>query len=182
MSGPAYAAHLLARACWRGGARVGHATSIRAGAPPPPRRTDPLPVALRRRRLFRSPRMWNRRTSQRANAPFERLFAVGDVLFHTALQRSRRRRQLRTKDGSRVTRFAPSRTSRARLAGMRRVPCGAVSRIRGPRTAASHATRGRRRSTSIGDSLFGDGILQLLAQEMTEELQATRESAAAAAE
>ena len=167
------------------GAAVLASGARQASAPvsSPPAASDPLPVALREAPALPLASHVESTDIAAGEYPFERLFAVGDVLFHTAFNGLDGVGSSVRKDGSRVTRFAPPGPRGPGSQG-----CGECHAVPFPASAGlahSSVARDKKGTTEVNvrsvTSLFGDGILQLLAQEMTEELQATRESAAAAA-
>ncbi len=112
---------------------------------------------------------------------FARLFAAGEALFHTAYNGLDGVGSAVRKDGSKVSRFAPPGPR-----GPGSQACGECHAVPFPSSAGlAHSSVGREKkgTTDVNirsvTSLFGDGILQLLAQEMTEDLQAIRDGAAA---
>ena len=112
---------------------------------------------------------------------FARLFAAGEALFHTAYNGLDGVGSAVRKDGSKVSRFAPPGPR-----GPGSQACGECHAVPFPSSAGlAHSSVGRDKkgTTAVNvrsvTSLFGDGILQLLAQEMTEDLQAIRDGAAA---
>jgi hypothetical protein len=114
---------------------------------------------------------------------FERMFAAGDALFHTAFNGLDGVGSNVRKDGSRVPRFAPPGPRGPGSQG-----CGECHAVPFPASAGlahSSVARDKKGTTEVNvrsvTSLFGDGILQLLAQEMTEELQGIRDAAGLAA-
>jgi hypothetical protein len=114
---------------------------------------------------------------------FERMFAAGDALFHTAFNGLDGVGSAVREDRSRVNRFAPMgpRGPASQACG----ECHAVPFAASAGLAHSSVSETNKAKTGVNarsvTSLFGNGILQLLAQEMTEELQATREEAITAA-
>jgi mono/diheme cytochrome c family protein len=118
---------------------------------------------------------------------FEELFEAGDALFHTSYNGDDGVGMLRLPDGTPFPRFAPRPAGHGFGGEISSQSCGACHR--GAASGAAHTTVFSDpdndgvppfavRSTT---SLFGNGLVQLLAQELTEELQAIREEAAAAA-
>ena len=112
---------------------------------------------------------------------FARLFAAGEALFARRVQRPRRRRSAPCAERLAGVAFCAAGAARRRCARLRRVSRGAVPFVCRPR--AQQRRREKKGTTAVNirsvTSLFGDGDLQLLAQEMTEELQAIRDGAAA---
>jgi len=114
---------------------------------------------------------------------FQQLFAAGEALFHTAYNGLDGVGSTVRKDGSKVHRFAPPGPK-----GPGSQACGECHAVPFASSAGlAHSSVGRDKKDVAGinvrsvTSLFGDGILQLLAQEMTEDLQAIRDVAASAA-
>ncbi len=114
---------------------------------------------------------------------FERMFATGDALFHAAFNGLDGVGSAVRKDGSKVSRFAPPGPRGPGSQGCGE--CHAVPFAASAGLAHSSVARDKKGTTEVNvrsvTSLFGNGILQLLAQEMTEELQAIRAAAASAA-
>jgi len=121
---------------------------------------------------------------------FERLFAAGDRLFHTAYNGLDGVGAMRTAGGTSLPRFSvgpvgggqPIAVSAQACGDCHAVPFAAGAGHAHTRVLTDPDTDGKApfnaRATT---SLHGDGLLQLLAQEMTEELQAARDAAAAEA-
>jgi mono/diheme cytochrome c family protein len=116
---------------------------------------------------------------------FVRMFDEGDALFHTPFNGLDGVGSMVRANGSKVARFAPlgPKGPVAQTCGeCHNFPVGSAAGL-----AHSSAVRDfNGKGTGPFDvrsvtSLFGDGILQLLGQEMTEELQATRDAAEEAA-
>jgi hypothetical protein len=114
---------------------------------------------------------------------FERMFAAGDALFHAAFNGLDGVGSGVRKDGSKVSRFAPPGPRGPGSQG-----CGECHAVPFPASAGlahSSVARDKKGTTEVNvrsvTSLFGNGILQLLAQEMTEDLQGIRDVAATAA-
>src|SRR5215218_1447515 len=110
---------------------------------------------------------------------FQQLFAAGEALFHTAFNGLDGVGSAVRKDGTKVTRFAPPGPK-----GPGSQACGECHAVPfGSSAGLAHSSVGREKKGRIEvnvrsvTSLFGDGILQLLAQEMTEDLQAIRDAA-----
>jgi hypothetical protein len=114
---------------------------------------------------------------------FERMFAAGDALFHAEFNGLDGVGSAVRKDGSKVSRFAPPGPKGPGSQGCGE--CHAVPFAASAGLAHSSVGRDKKGTTEVNvrsvTSLFGNGILQLLAQEMTEELQAVRDDAASAA-
>jgi hypothetical protein len=114
---------------------------------------------------------------------FQQLFAAGEALFNTSYNGLDGVGSAVRKDGSKVMRFAPPGPK-----GPGSQACGECHAVPFPSSAGlAHSSVGRDKKDVPGinvrsvTSLFGDGILQLLAQEMTEDLQAIRDAASQAA-
>lgn len=116
--------------------------------------------------------------------PFDALFEAGGDLFHTSFNGDDGVGMLRLPDGTPFPRFHPSPAGGGFGGAVSSQRCGACHR---------HAASGEADSNVLSDpnndgqppfsvrnttSLFGNGLLQLLAIEMTEELQGIREAAA----
>jgi Di-haem oxidoreductase, putative peroxidase len=114
---------------------------------------------------------------------FERMFAAGDALFHTTFNGLDGVGSAVRKDGSKVSRFAPPGPKGPGSQGCGE--CHAVPFAASAGLAHSSVGRDKKGTTEVNvrsvTSLFGNGILQLLAQEMTEDLLAIRDAAASAA-
>ena len=159
--------------------------SLRAGSPPvSTQRTASLPaIALKEAPAFPLPSHVESNDIAAGAYTFQRLFAAGDALFHTAFNGLDGVGSAVRKDGSKVSRFAPPgpRGPGSQACG----ECHAVPFAASAGLAHSSVGRDKKGTTEVNvrsvTSLFGDGILQLLAQEMTEDLQAIREAAASAA-
>jgi hypothetical protein len=118
---------------------------------------------------------------------FQQIFDAGDDLFHTTFNAADGVGALRLPDGSPLLRFSllpPGGGAATAISAESCVRCH-VNTTSGPAQAnlaldvdADGKPPFRVRSTT---SLLGNGILQLLAQEMTEELQAIRDAAGEAA-
>ncbi|HEX2466558.1 MAG TPA: di-heme oxidoredictase family protein [Thermoanaerobaculia bacterium] len=120
---------------------------------------------------------------------FEHLFKSGDALFHTAFNGLDGVGVAALANGSKINRFTvtppggnPLAISAQSCGGCHRSPFGASAGPAQTQIAFDNDQDGKApfnvRSTT---SLFGDGILQLLAQEITEDLLREREAAAAEA-
>jgi mono/diheme cytochrome c family protein len=116
---------------------------------------------------------------------FEKIFEAGDALFHTFFNGADGVGIATRADGTKVNRFAPLGPK-----GPAAQSCGECHNTpAGSSAGTAHASAVRvlvGKGTPPFDvraatSLFGDGILQLLAQEMTEELQGIRDAATQAA-
>jgi cytochrome c peroxidase len=118
---------------------------------------------------------------------FRQLFDAGDALFHTAFNAEDGIGAMRLPDGTKINRFArvpPGGGAGAEISSQSCVRCH-VGTASGPAQANVIGDPDddgqppfRIRNTT---SLFGDGLLQLLAQEITEDLQAIRADAERAA-
>ena len=114
----------------------------------------------------------------------DRLFKAGADLFHTAFNGADGVGVAKRADGTKVNRFAPlgpSGPAAQSCAECHNAPAAAAGGL-----AHSSVVHSAKKGLAPFDvraatSLFGDGILQLLAQEMTEELQASRDAAITAA-
>jgi mono/diheme cytochrome c family protein len=118
---------------------------------------------------------------------FEQIFEAGGDLFHTSFNEEDGVGALRLPDGSPIRRFTPYPPGGGAPLAIASQSCGRchVNTASGPAQSTLAADPDgdgkppfRVRSTT---SLFGNGILQLLAQEITEDLQAVRDEAAEAA-
>jgi mono/diheme cytochrome c family protein len=116
---------------------------------------------------------------------FSRLFEAGRLLFHATFNGLDGVGVAVRPDGSRVSRFAPigpQGPTAQSCAECHNAPAVASAGLAHSSVARDVAGKGLApfnvRSVT---SLLGDGLLQLLAQEMTEALQATRDAATAAA-
>ena len=116
---------------------------------------------------------------------FQRLFVSGDRLFHTAFNGADGVGIAVRPDGSKVARFAPLGPNgpAAQTCGeCHNTPAGSSAGL--AHSSVVHGTGDKHVApfdVRAATSLFGDGILQLLAQEMTDELQAARDAATQAA-
>jgi cytochrome c peroxidase len=114
----------------------------------------------------------------------DRLFTAGSDLFHAVFNGADGVGVAERPDGTKVNRFAPlgpGGPASQSCAECHNFPAGAAAGL-----AHSSVVRAPPKvpppfDARAATSLFGDGILQLLAQEMTEELQSTRDAAIAAA-
>jgi mono/diheme cytochrome c family protein len=161
---------------------------LRAGTPAVPASPSQAPraaelpaIALRETPAFPLPAHVESSEIAAGAYSFSRMFAAGDALFHTSFNGLDGVGSAVRKDGSKVSRFGPPgpRGPGSQACGeCHAVPFGASAGL-----AHSSVGRAKKGSTEVNvrsvTSLFGDGILQLLAQEMTEELQAARDTAAA---
>jgi hypothetical protein len=119
---------------------------------------------------------------------FEELFEAGDDLFHTAYNGLDGIGALRLPDGSEILRFHAAPPGGDHGAPISSQSCGrchlgtasgpAQANVAGDPDKDGHPPFNIRSATS----LWGNGILQLLAQEITEDLQAIRDEAAASAQ
>jgi mono/diheme cytochrome c family protein len=116
---------------------------------------------------------------------FDRVFKAGAALFHTAFNGADGVGSFVRANGSHVTRFAPLGPGgpAAQSCGeCHNTPAGGAAGL--AHSSVVRDLMGKGVPPFDGRSVtstFGDGILQLLAEEMTEELQATRDAAAQAA-
>jgi hypothetical protein len=161
---------------------------LRAGSPAVPASPSQAPraaelpaIALREAPAFPLPAHVESSEIAAGAYTFARMFAAGDALFHTSFNGLDGVGSAVRKDGSKVSRFGPPgpRGPGSQACG----ECHAVPFAASAGLAHSSVGRAKKGSTEVNvrsvTSLFGDGILQLLAQEMTEELQAARDAAAA---
>ena len=116
---------------------------------------------------------------------FDKVFEAGFLLFHAEFNGLDGVGSFRRPDGTAVNRFAPAGPRGPGAQGCAEChnhPAGGFAGLAHSAVSRDPAEKGvppfNVRSVT---SIMGNGILQLLAQEMTEELQATRESAASAA-
>src|SRR5262245_23777988 len=116
---------------------------------------------------------------------FERVRAAGDALFHTSFNGADGVGIAVRPNGTRVGRFAPlgPQGPNAQSCGeCHNAPIASAFGLAHSSVVRDIAGKGMPPFDARASiSLMGDGILQLLAQEMTEELQATRAAAEAAA-
>jgi hypothetical protein len=122
--------------------------------------------------------------------PFDQLFAAGDRLFHTPYNGLDGVGAMRTAGGAPLRRFSNGPVGGGQPIAVSAQACGDCHAVPFAAGAGRAHTRvlpdpdadGKSPFNARGTtSLHGDGLLQLLAQEMTEELQATRDAAAAEA-
>jgi len=122
--------------------------------------------------------------------PFPELFAAGDHLFHAAYNGLDGVGAMRTAGGAPLPRFSvgpvgggqPIAVSAQACGDCHAVPFAAGAGHAHTRVLADPDVDGKAPFNARGTtSLHGDGLLQLLAEEMTEELQAARDAAAAEA-
>jgi cytochrome c551/c552 len=122
--------------------------------------------------------------------PFQKLFAAGDALFHTAYNGLDGVGAMRTAGGASLPRFSVGPAGGGQPIAVSAQACGDCHAV--PFAAGAGHAHTRVLNDPDGDgkppfnarattSLHGDGLLQLLAMEMTEELQAARDAAAAEA-
>jgi mono/diheme cytochrome c family protein len=148
----------------------------------------PLPVVdLSGRPGFPLPRHLESADIAAGKMTFGQVFDAGQALFHAEYTAEDGVGALRLPDGSKILRFSrlpPGGGAGAEISSESCVRCH-VGSASGPAQAnvlSDPAGAGKppflTRNTT---SLYGDGILQLLAQEITEDLQGTREEAARAA-
>ena len=158
-----------------------------APAPPPApaaeRKPDLPAISLKEGPAFPLPAHVESKDIAAGAYPFERMFETGNLLFHTAFNGLDGVGAAKREDGSRVTRFAPPgpRGPHSQACSeCHNMPFAAAAGF--AHSTVSEAKKGKTEVNARSvPSLFGNGILQLLAQEMTEELQATRDEAASAA-
>ena len=116
---------------------------------------------------------------------FDRMFDAGDALFHTPFNGLDGVGILVRATGAKVARFAPlgPKGPVAQTCGeCHNFPVGSAAGLAHSSAVRDFSGKGTPPfDVRAVTSLFGDGILQLLAQEMTEELQATRDEAEQAA-
>jgi mono/diheme cytochrome c family protein len=156
----------------------------RDAAPPAgPAEPDLPAITLREVPAFPLPAHVESKDIAAGGYSFERMFEAGSKLFHAAFNGLDGAGSFVRQDGSRVTRFAPPGPKgphSQQCSECHSMPFAAAA---GP--AHSTVSEAKKGTTAVNarsvPSLFGNGILQLLAQEMTEELQAIRDEAAAAA-
>jgi hypothetical protein len=154
-----------------------------ASAAPTAAATDLPSVALKEAPAFPLPTHVESKDIAAGAYTFERLFEAGDLLFHTAFNGLDGVGSAVRPDGSRVARFAPPgpKGPHSQACG----ECHAVPAAAAAGLAHSTVSEPKKGKTEVNarsvPSLFGNGILQLLAQEMTEDLQAIRDEAAATA-
>src|SRR5687768_18143205 len=114
---------------------------------------------------------------------FQQVFDAGDKLFHSAFTGRQGVGVLRLPDGTPLPRFSVSPPGHGALAAISAQSCGGCHNL--PFAAAAGAAESNREFDFDFDgkppfnvrstiSLHGNGILQLLAQEMTEDLHAIR--------
>jgi hypothetical protein len=124
------------------------------------------------------------------DVPFEQLFAGGDHLFHAAYNGLDGVGAMRTAGGEPLHRFSPGPVGGGQPIAVSAQACGDCHAVPFAAGAGRAHTRvlpdpdadGKSPFNARGTtSLHGNGLLQLLAQEMTEELQAARDKAAAEA-
>jgi hypothetical protein len=121
---------------------------------------------------------------------FQQVFDAGDKLFHSAFTGRQGAGVLRLPDGTPLPRFSVSPPGHGALAAISAQSCGGCHNL--PFAAAAGSAESSREFDFDSDgkppfnvrstiSLHGNGILQLLAQEMTEDLHAIRDEAEKAA-
>jgi hypothetical protein len=121
---------------------------------------------------------------------FQKLFAAGDTLFHTAYNGLDGVGAMRTAGGAPLPRFSVGPVGGGQPIAVSAQACGDCHAV--PFAAGAGHAHTRVLNDPDGDgkppfnargttSLHGDGLLQLLAMEMTEELEAARDAAAAQA-
>ncbi len=148
----------------------------------------PLPVIdLSEPRGFPLPRHLESADIAAGKMTFRQVFEAGRALFHAEFTAADGVGAMRLPDGSKILRFSrlpPGGGAGAEISSQSCVRCH-VDSASGPSQAnvlSDPDSDGKppflTRNTT---SLFGDGILQLLAQEITEDLQKTRDEAAQAA-
>jgi mono/diheme cytochrome c family protein len=164
-------------------------TTLSSGAPRGGEETKrPLPVVnLEGGKAFPLPAHLESADVAAGKLTFRQLFDAGDALFHTAFNAEDGIGAMRLPDGTKINRFArvpPGGGAGAEITSQSCVRCH-VGTASGPAQAdviGDPDNDGKPpfliRNTT---SLFGDGILQLLAEEITEDLQAVRADAARAA-
>jgi hypothetical protein len=156
-------------------------------APPPAPAAAPAPdlpaIVLEERPAFPLPAHVESKDIAAGAYTFDRMFEAGSLLFHAEFNGLDGVGILRREDGSRVDRLAPPgpRGPHSQACSeCHNMPFAAAAGL-----AHSTVSEAKKGTTLVNvrsvPSLFGNGILQLLAQEMTEELQAIRDEAAAAA-
>jgi hypothetical protein len=118
------------------------------------------------------------------DVPFEQLFAGGDHLFHAAYNGLDGVGAMRTAGGEPLHRFSPGPVGGGQPIAVSAQACGDCHAVPFAAGAGRAHTRvlpdpdadGKSPFNARGTtSLHGNGLLQLLAQEMTEELQAARQ-------
>ena len=156
-------------------------------APPPvpvaERKPDLPAIALKEAPAFPLPAHVESKDIAAGAYSFDRMFEAGSLLFHAAYNGLDGVGSAVREDGSRVARLAPPgpRGPHSQACGeCHNMPVAAAAGL-----AHSTVSEAKKGTTAVNarsvPSLFGNGILQLLAQEMTEELQAVRAEAASAA-
>lgn len=175
------------RRCGLAGALL--ALAVAAAEPPPAAKSLPV-YALDETPAFPLPAHLEQRDIAAGKLGAQELFEAGEKLFHTAYNGLDGVGMMRTVGGKPLHRFSigvagggqPIPVSAQSCGSCHNRPFGAGAGLAHTHVVfdsdADGAPPFRLRSTT---SLFGNGLLQLLAQEMTEELQAQRDAAAAAA-
>ncbi len=186
-------AHTMFAPCCRLAALAGalvFAGSVGTGgqtAPPPSQKTPQRPpeIDLAERPAFPLAAHVESSDIAAGRYTFDRLFEAGRLLFHTSFNGLDGVGVAVRPDGSRVARFepiGPKGPTAQGCAECHNAPAVASAGLAHSSVARDVAGKGLApfnvRSVT---SSHGDGILQLLAQEMTEELQAARDAAAAKA-
>jgi mono/diheme cytochrome c family protein len=164
------------------------ATALHVGAssqkPAPAPRTLPT-VELKETGAFPLPAHLESADIAAGRVNFDKIFDAGFLLFHAEFNGLDGVGSLRRADGTAVNRFAPAGPRGPGSQGCAEChnhPAGGFAGLAHSAVSRDPAEKGvppfNVRSVT---SIMGNGILQLLAQEMTEELQATRDAAATAA-
>lgn len=164
------------------------ATALRGGASsqkPAPTKTALPTIELKETGAFPLPAHLESADIAAGRVDFDKVFDAGFLLFHAEFNGVDGVGSFKRPDGTAVNRFAPAGPRGPGSQGCAEChnhPTGGFAGLAHSSIARDPAQKGvppfNVRSVT---SIMGDGILQLLAQEMTEELQGTREAAAAAA-
>lgn len=165
------------------------ALAVAAAEPPPAAKGLPV-FALDEAPAFPLPAHLEQRDIASGDLSAQQLFEAGEKLFHTVFNGLDGVGMMRTVGGKPLHRFSIGVAGGGQPIPLSAQSCGSCHATpfgAGAGHAHTHVLLDdsadatppfRMRSTT---SLFGNGLLQLLAQEMTEELQAQRDAAAAAA-
>ena len=162
---------------------AGGATSGQTPAPPAGHASSLPAISLKEAPAFPLPAHVESKDIAAGAYTFDRMFEAGSKLFHTAFNGLDGAGSKKRDDGSTVTRFVapgPRGPHSQACSECHNVPFAAGAGL--AHSTVSEAKKGTTEvNTRSVPSLFGNGILQLLAQEMTEDLQAIRDEAASAA-
>ena len=164
------------------------ATALHVGASSqkPASPTPALPtIELKETGAFPLPAHFESADIAAGRVDFDKIFDAGFLLFHAEFNGLDGVGSFKRADGSAVDRFAPAGPRGPGAQGCAEChnrPAGGFAGLAHSAVSRDPAEKGvppfNARSVT---SIMGNGILQLLAQEMTEELQATRDAAATAA-